>query len=653
MGFIRRFSAFPGVDVITQIEGVDIIDLTPPGPITGVGTGVACVVGEFADMTYGVAISSAGVVSTAPQAVEIFSSADLLGKVGGFDETIGEFGVSMGNGFVEVRNKKYSRLIVVPVNLASSRGVRVFRDLPTNRGATDPTSIVPVQAAAVLAGREFKSGSNRVRIGRQVNFSNALAYASGTDGAQASNAGPAATGVFTSAGSTFQTAGAQKGDILVLGVIGGSGLPGTYRIVSVDSQTQITVERMDGASFTWASISSLPFRLHPAATADSVGPGFDAADAGGYTVPARPLDATITSGTVLTPTIIPSAGTATSWDTLSGLGARANGDGTGLIYTSAVQAPNAVSASAIDTLYGTAIDVLLNDAAPQNDVDLVWAARKSSTIASKLKAHADAQSAQGRGRIAAISPPLTTLTVTAAIAATYPGVGGNRDERVAYNWVGALTQIPEAVGFALKGADGVLYSDGKVDTTFDSWAVSVMSQIQPERNPGELSKTVANALQAILGYQRAAPNLGISEFMTLRAQGIMGLRIDRAFGPCIQSGITTSLKTGEKNMNRRRFADFIEDSLADALIEFNKLPVDANFIDGVMGEATAFMENLLAPNNPPASRIRGYTLDDKSGNTPDMEDLGIFVITVGVKMKITADFIVLPVSVGPGVEVST
>src|SRR5262249_55390936 len=125
MGFIRRFSAYPGNDVITQIEGVDIIDLTPPGAINGVGTGVACCVAEFADVTYGVKVDALGVVSTVPQPVEVFSTADLLAKVGGWDETLGEFGKSCGNGFVEIRNKKYARLVLVPVNFASSRGIRL------------------------------------------------------------------------------------------------------------------------------------------------------------------------------------------------------------------------------------------------------------------------------------------------------------------------------------------------------------------------------------------------------------------------------------------------------------------------------------------------------------------------------------------------
>ena len=165
-GFLRRFSFFPPVEVIQQIEGVDIVDQPPPGSVQGVGTGVACVVGEFADMTYAVLVADDGTVTTKAQPVQIFSAQDMSDKVGGFDETLGEFGGDMGNGFVDVRNKKFASLVLVVVNLASSKGIRMWRQLPTNKSLTDPTPVVPVQAAQVLGGREFKLGVGRGRLDR-------------------------------------------------------------------------------------------------------------------------------------------------------------------------------------------------------------------------------------------------------------------------------------------------------------------------------------------------------------------------------------------------------------------------------------------------------------------------------------------------------
>ena len=53
-GFQRRFLFDPGNNVLTNIESVNILDLTPPGDIAGVGTGMVMIVGEFEDGPYGI-----------------------------------------------------------------------------------------------------------------------------------------------------------------------------------------------------------------------------------------------------------------------------------------------------------------------------------------------------------------------------------------------------------------------------------------------------------------------------------------------------------------------------------------------------------------------------------------------------------------------
>src|SRR5258708_25046554 len=105
-GFVRRFNFSPPTNLITAIEGVVIIDLPPAGQIAGVSSGVACLVGEFADSTFGVAVDNNGNVTQSAQAVQIFSGSDLVAKLGGFDATIGDFGGTMGNGFVELRSEE-------------------------------------------------------------------------------------------------------------------------------------------------------------------------------------------------------------------------------------------------------------------------------------------------------------------------------------------------------------------------------------------------------------------------------------------------------------------------------------------------------------------------------------------------------------------
>lgn len=661
-GFIRRYGFFPGTEIITLIEGVIIVDLPPPGAVNGVGVGTVAVVGEFADMTYAVQVNpTTGVVSTKAQPVEIYSGQDLLDKVGGFDPTIGDTGDSDGNGFITLRNKKFSRLIVVPVNLASPNGVRFWRELATCTAADDPTPVVPISGAQVDAGREFKSGSNRVNNAARVSFTGEGEYAQGVDGAVTAAGADAATQTFGSASGSFLTADpdggpVKEGAILVLGKIDGAGAlganAGTYRVqTAAVSDTQLVVEKLDGSDFDWTTGTALPYRIHPSTDAD-VGGNHEEGDVAGYLVPARPLDATIAAETTLAPTVVPPAAAATTWDPLSGLKMRTDPT-TGLTYTAGVQAVNAVSAAAIDALYDTAIDSLLSDDLPAREVNILVVSRRSTTIRAKQKSHVLTASGQGVGRITMMSPELDTVAVGTVIGDAAPGVGSNRAERVIYCWPGAQTFVPEAVGYLMGTADGQETADGVLDTSLDCWMASVCSNLPPERNPGQASAPIPEIMAPVLGFQRGVSGLGINEYKQFRSKGVAALRIDRTAGPIFQSGITSSLVSGEKNINRRRMADFLQDSLSQRYVQFAKQPLTDALKDAIVGETDAFLNDLLSPNNPPAQRISGYLIDDVSGNTPDLEAKGIFVVITKVRTLATADFIVLQSEVGENVVVTT
>lgn len=658
-GFVRRFAAFPATEVITEIEGVIIIDLPPPGAIGGVGAGTVAIIGEFADMRFGVDVNpTTGAVTTKAQPVEIFSGQDYSDKLGGYDPTIGETGAAGGSGFIATRNKRFARLVAVPINLCSAIGARVFRQLPTSAGAGDATPVVPTVAAVVAAGREFKNAGNRVNIGTRHVFTAVGEFTSGLDGEVTATA-PAVTQVFTSAGSAFLTAKGggvvQKGDLLALGQIGGAGALGanaaTYRVTAdATLDTQLTVEKMDGTSFDWSTGTTLPFRVHPASDGDSGGQQ-PLSGAQGYTKPSRPLDATVAAGLKVSPTLVPPAPTGTSWDPLSGLEMFTD-PSTGLVFTSSVQAPNAANDATLDALYDSAIDSLLADDLPAREVNINYSARHSSTINAKHKTHVLDASAVGIGRTACISPELDEQTVSTIIGDAAPGVGAQRDERINFNWPGARTSVPEAVGINTAVADGTTTDDGILDTHLDGWLASVLSNLAPERNPGQAASPVAEVMAPILGLQRGVSGLTINSYKAFRRSGIAALRIDRTVGPIFQSGITTSLVAGRTNINRRRFADFLQDSLATRLIAFNKLPLTDALKDSAVAETQAFMIDLESPDNPPAQRISGFLIDDESGNTPDLEAKGIFVIIVKARMLATGDFLVLQTQVGPGVDLT-
>lgn len=656
-GFIRRYPNFPGQEVLTQIEGCVIIDATPSNGIQGVGTGCVAMVGEFADASYAVRVAANGDLSTYIRPVEVFSGQDFANKVGGWDSTIGEFGGDCGNGFVALRNKRFPRLVCVPVDnvtpaSGTNKGVRLIRDLPTNKSATDPTPIVPVTAGIVPAGREFLSSSNRIRTARTVTFGGDAAYASGVDGATALTS-TAVTQTFTAAGGNFVARGVVTGDILVVGVIGSGTLVGTYRVVSVTDATNLVIERMDGVTFALALETALPWRLHLGRTADSAGVdsrAYAITSASGYSVLARPLDATITAGTLCAPTVVPDAGTATAWDVLSGLKLKVAT--TDLTYSATVHAPNLANNSLYRTRYGTALDALLSDDDPSRDVNIVVCARKDDTIRSLTRSHVKTASERGLTRRMVWSPPLDMVSLSTAISSSGNGVGTIRSDRQDYAWPGVQTFVPEAVGFTITCADGSTTADGYLDDTSDTWLASVEAGIAPERNPGQAAEPVPTILAGIYAFQRGAPTLSMAEYIAFRSYGICAPRFDRITGVCFQSGVTTSLTTGEKNISRRRMADFIQDSVSQRLNQLSKLPMSDAWKDSILAEIESFMSGLLSQDNPSRQRIRGYSLDDKSGNTDALEAAGVWVVQGDTRLLATGDVIVFSTRVGENVVIT-
>lgn len=656
MGFTRRFSSVPPASTITEIEGVVIIDLTSPGSINGVGSGVACLIAEFADVSLGVAISAAGVVTSKPNPTEIFGSQDLANKVGGFDETIGEFGGSGGSGWLELKNKSFSRLVVVPINLAASHGIRLWRQLATNKSATVPAAVVTTVPAVVPAGTEFKNGANRVRTMQRVAFSGTEDFARGVDGAITNAGGVAEHQTFTSAGGAFTTAvrpdgtkGVQVGDVLVLGVVGGAGALGanaaTYRVKTITSATALELEHMDGTTFDWTTGTSQPWRVHTYDVADS-GVSLAIAAEAGCRIPCRPLDTTITTSVLLTPTIVPPAVTADNADPLSGLQAITDPT-TGVVYVAALHAPNVTVSATLEALYVNAFDSLLGDDEPEREVNIVWAARYSNVIDNKAASHALVAKQNGIGRVSITAPTIAQIDPTITLSDGVGGVGNARARENIFTWPGFQTYASELVGYQIKGADGITHADGIADTPGSGWLASCLSQLAPERNVGQSSDPIETIMSATMGIQRGlSTSLDETYYKAAKARGVCSGRNDRTLGRVFQSDVTRSLKSGETLIRVRRMSFFIQDSLAEALAPLSKEPLNEDLKDHIVTAHMDFFEQLMSNTNPPARRILAYSLDTDSGNTPELEADGIYVVIHTCEMLPTADDIVLQSTVG-------
>lgn len=133
-GFIRRFTSFPTTEVLLEVEGVAVVDIAPPAPAAGVGSGAVLLFGEFEDGPF-----AADPENDGGGVLEAFGSSDLLAKFGGLGyDYPGSLHANAsarrrngelwnGNGFLKLRNLRFARLLLARVD--SSVGSVAFSPL--------------------------------------------------------------------------------------------------------------------------------------------------------------------------------------------------------------------------------------------------------------------------------------------------------------------------------------------------------------------------------------------------------------------------------------------------------------------------------------------------------------------------------------------
>jgi hypothetical protein len=366
----------------------------------------------------------------------------------------------------------------------------------------------------------------------------------------------------------------------------------------------------------------------------------EAGNPGPYTVRVRPA---LDDGTAL------SALTGTVTTVVAAIGFDS------FVATNLLPVSAALTEAALDAAYVTALDSTLNSNAISKQGNIIFSARQSNAIRTALRQNALQASSEGlAGRMAVIRPPLGTTTRALALSSTQqPGVGAYREQRVVYAFPGSATFVPQIASRGLGGGDGFT-EDGVIDTGFDSWVSSTLSQLPPEENPGQLTGFMT-AIQALERGNPDVQDMKINDYKAFKANGIPALRIDDGT-PIIQSGITSVNPTtfpNLKNIARRRMADFIQDSIAPRLKAFNKKLNTRERRSLILGEIDSFMNGLKSPNNPSSQRIDSYIIDAISGNTPEALAAGIFRIILKVRTLSSLDFIVLDTEIGENVVTVT
>lgn len=234
--FIRRYTDFPSLALLTAIEAVNIIDLAPQGAFLGVGSGTLLTVGEFEDGPFAAGgdspdyvnpASTIGLTGQQTQSIlEVFSDPDLKRKYGGFGFThdgspssapcarrrMGEFW--NGNGYLKMKGLRALRSMVARVD--TSVGQVAFFPLAAVEGSIrGPFSLT---AADVLTATSDQGGpaSSTALAGVAATITGGAIVATGFVGGEQISAqvdgGSPVIVVFTSADQTAADVAARIND---------------------------------------------------------------------------------------------------------------------------------------------------------------------------------------------------------------------------------------------------------------------------------------------------------------------------------------------------------------------------------------------------------------------------------------------------------
>lgn len=149
-GFVRRYTSEPSLEIITQIEGIVIIDLAPPPPQTGAGSGAVLLVGEFEDGPFA--------TTDGEGVLEVFGSTDYRQKFGGLGFEYDSVPSSNpcarkhvqelwnGNGFLKSYKLRAQRLMCARVD--TSVGSVSIDPVSSIEGAAGPYALAAAQQLA-------------------------------------------------------------------------------------------------------------------------------------------------------------------------------------------------------------------------------------------------------------------------------------------------------------------------------------------------------------------------------------------------------------------------------------------------------------------------------------------------------------------------
>lgn len=237
-----------------------------------------------------------------------------------------------------------------------------------------------------------------------------------------------------------------------------------------------------------------------------------------------------------------------------------------------------------------------------------------------------------------------------SVATALTDVADYRSDRIGY----AYPYVSQYLSEANNGAGGL------VTVSPTSFVANLLAHMAPGQNPA--GPNGVNHLKGIRGL--ANPSLTTANMEDFRAKGIMGIQWTKGADEYeIRSGINTSLNLALHNWARRTMTDYIQIAVSQHLLTFrnarinkkNKLEIKVavvNFMEFLIGTGLLPSFDDLNEFRPEgSSTLQPYDVDITNLNTPANEALGLFFLTLRVRIFATMDFIIFRTEIGEGVEI--
>jgi hypothetical protein len=738
-GYVRRFTEVPTLEVIREIEGLVIVDLAPPAPATGAGSGTVLLVGEFEDGYFATDEEALG-------AVEVYGSGDYQHKFGGFGYLYNGVKANHpsarrslsedwnGNGWLKSYGLKANRLLVSRVD--TSVGEVVFSPLATIKGSAGPwpldigdvlsattntgtgTTTALAATAATVTGSGAALGTivggdtftlqvdhgpvTTITFGAaDITIAAVVARINNTLGAivAANSAGQLAlTGIRLGTAGQLVLADVTAGCLAKLGHTAAT-TDGTGNVANLASVTATEVAALVNASASMGAANAAA-KVSPSdgklwlyhtvsATASTI--QIDAGTGGmgaalGFVIDVDAAIALNEAGTIPAGTRVQASSLSTfdytfdntfggsvvpEWVTMQTIdipaGAagpftvrvrpgRDNGTSIGAaisLVNTLVDSPSfaaftvsnpaaltaALTEGQKDAAYKEALDATLNELGVCREANYLLIARCSDSVKREGRANAVLATEIGMFGRKYIAGNMLGTSPDASIV----DVASYRRDRLFYSALALKVKIPVIAERGTGGGSGFT-ADGIINVRPDGPLCTLCARLPPEENPGQQT----NLIDDFFAVNAYGASITIDTYKAFRRNGICAPRVDRVGGTIFQSGVTSSLISGEETIARRRMADFIQDSAIGIWLPYSKKIAREAVRMRALAKWNQFLAGLESAANPEKSRIHSWSTDDgvNAGNTNTTLALGVYYVLTKVKTHPSLDFIVLQTEIG-------